>query len=1105
MDLFKLENTSVSGNPVVLEDCAKAPLHGLTVYGKSTQVTTTGAQLIDINSFRKDDNYSVKIVNNYSIELTSTIEKDASDSNRVYSNVLIDADILVGKTITMSYDEWNSNVPNETAIFGIMYDLNGGTKYYQINTASKIETVTIPLDAKNCRIRLFLVENASGTVKAGTYTAIIKGLMICEGTVAKSWEPYTGGKPSPSPDYPQEIVSALGNFTVRGKNIYDSSIQWGAFGWSGTVRNTQNKVTVTAKNGWVHASFLSPVKGETVTFSCTYKQTETTSKDTQQALCIVTTPNEKFPNDNNIVYQTISPNTNETTISATFISNTYIGIFLRVETEGIGLTRTVELTNIQLEYGSKATSYEPYKGSTSYTFAPNGLPGIPVSVNGNYTDQSGQQWICDELDFERGVYRQRIKHVNVVFKKEASSSTHSGYRHMAGDIKNLSREYTECLCNIATHSQNAAYGTEGVRASGAYNALVLYYENLTLDNVPADVAYILSDPIETPLTQSQIETYKSLHTYDGTTIIESPDSAGLSAVYGRKIYMANTTLKTRIILNNKTTDEWAQNGSFVGLKGEFLVDTVTRKIKIGDGATAYTDLEPVNLTPEEVQELIKNASHTHSNKSILDATTASFTTALLEKLNGIATGANKTVVDDALSNTSTNPVQNKAVKAAIDGKVPTSRKVNGKALTGDITLSADDVKAIPSSQKGAANGVATLDANGHIPSNMLPSSVDEILEGYISDDAATFYKDAKKSSAYTAETSKIYVDLTSEKIYRWSGSKYSVISETIALGETSTTAFDGFRGKKAYDHSQSAHAPSNAERNIIVGIQKNGADVAPDGSRKVNITVPTKTSQITNDSGFITSGATTAKAKQLETARKIDGVGFDGTADITHFATCSTAAATQAKTASVAGFNLVTGARVTIKFTVTNTAANPTLNVNGTGAKAIKYRGAAIATGYLAANRVYEFVYDGTDYLFMGDINTDSNTTYSAGSGLQLSGTQFKHKNAVTAGTAKGDDNKTLSFGGTFKVPSVSYDTEGHITGSSSTTMTMPAAPTSVSGNAGSATKLANARNFSITGGATAAAVSFNGTADVSLNVTSLNAAKLALAEGDTLILDGSV
>ena len=569
--------------------------------------------------------------------------------------------------------------------------------------------------------------------------------------------------------------------------------------------------------------------------------------------------------------------------------------------------------------------------------------------------------------------------------------------------------------------------------------------------------------------------------------------------------MANTTLKTRIILNNKTTDEWAKNSTFVGLKGEFLVDTVTRKIKIGDGATVYADLAYANLTPEEVQELIKNASHSHSNKSVLDATTASFTAELLEKLNGVATGANKTTVDDKLSSTSVNPVQNKVVNSALGGKVPTSRKVNGKALTGDITLSADDVKAIPASQKGVANGVASLDANGHIPTSMLPSSVDEILEGYISDDAVTFYKDSAKSSAYTAESSKISVDLASEKIYRWSGSKYTVISETIAIGETSTTAYRGDRGKVAYDHSQSAHAPSNAEKNIIVGIQKNGTDVVPDGNRKVNIAVPTKTSEITNDSGFITSGATVAKANQLTNTRKIDGVGFNGTADITHFATCSTAAATQAKTASITGFNLVTGARVTIKFTVTNTAANPTLNVNSTGAKAIKYRGAPINAGYLAANRVYEFVYDGTDYLFMGDINTDSNTTYTAGAGLSLSGNQFKHSNAVTAGTAKGDDSKTLGFGGTFTVPSVTYDAQGHITGKGSTTMTMPSAPTSVSGNAGSATKLANARNFSITGGVTAAAVSFNGMADVALNVTSVNAAKLTIAESDTLILDGSI
>lgn len=94
-----------------------------------------------------------------------------------------------------------------------------------------------------------------------------------------------------------------------------------------------------------------------------------------------------------------------------------------------------------------------------------------------------------------------------------------------------------------------------------------------------------------------------------------------------------------------------------------------------------------------------------------------------------------------------------------------------------------------------------------------------------------------------------------------------------------------------------------------------------------------------------------------------------------NFGTCSTAAGTAAKTVTLTAgtFALETGARVLVKFTVTNTAANPTLNVGGTGAKAIQYRGSAISTGYLAANRTYEFVYDGTNYQLVGDINTDTN------------------------------------------------------------------------------------------------------------------------------------
>ena len=90
--------------------------------------------------------------------------------------------------------------------------------------------------------------------------------------------------------------------------------------------------------------------------------------------------------------------------------------------------------------------------------------------------------------------------------------------------------------------------------------------------------------------------------------------------------------------------------------------------------------------------------------------------------------------------------------------------------------------------------------------------------------------------------------------------------------------------------------------------------------------------------------------------------------------TCSTAAGTAAKTVSAGDFSLETGAMVVVKFTVTNTAANPTLNVSSTGAKAIYYNGAAITAGYLKANKVYQFIYNGTQWDLVGDVDTDTNT-----------------------------------------------------------------------------------------------------------------------------------
>lgn len=591
------------------------------------------------------------------------------------------------------------------------------------------------------------------------------------------------------------------------------------------------------------------------------------------------------------------------------------------------------------------------------------------------------------------------------------------------------------------------------------------------------------------------------------------------------------------------------------------------------------------------------------------------------KLNSIENGANKTVVDSSLNSTSTNPVQNKIVNSALSGKVPTTRKINGKALTADISLSASDVGAITATQKGANGGVAELDSTGKVPAAQLPSYVDDVLE-----------YDSQSEFPGTGESGKIYVAKDTNKSYRWSGSTYTEISASLALGETATTAYRGDRGKIAYEHSQKQHAPANAEPNVQsdwnesntgsdayiknkpTSLPANGGNADTVNGHTVEANVPAdavftdtkpvvmkgSTSSASGSAGYVPApasgtnnkylrgdgtwatppnttysnmtGASTGSAgksglvpapsagaanrylrsdgtwsvppdtnttytlssfgitataaelnkldgvtatatelnyvdgvtsniqKQLNnkafsshnhtaasitdleetveelfpsipsslpnpqsltislngtsqgayngssaksinitpssigaaatshgthvtysttapsapgtasagsastvsrgdhvhplqttisgnagsatklaTARNINGMSFDGSANRTNYGTCSTAAATTAKTVSCTGFSLVTGAEITVKFTVTNTASNPTLNVNGTGAKAIYYRGTAISAGYLAANRTYTFRYNGTQYELVGDVNIDTNTTYTIG------------------------------------------------------------------------------------------------------------------------------
>lgn len=295
--------------------------------------------------------------------------------------------------------------------------------------------------------------------------------------------------------------------------------------------------------------------------------------------------------------------------------------------------------------------------------------------------------------------------------------------------------------------------------------------------------------------------------------------------------MANSTLKTRIVINNKLAADWGRDTETIWLKGEFLVESDTRKIKIGDGVNKYSALKYANMTPEEVDALVKQSSHSHSNKAILDATTASFTTALKSKLDGIAAGAEANVQSDwnILDSSSDAFIKNKPTS------MPASDVHEWAKAETKPTYTATEVGADPtgSSAKALTDAKSYADKKVADLVNGAPGTMDTLKEVSDALDANKDVVDALNAaignkanqSDLTAHTGNVDIHVTKEK----------------------KTAWDS-----AATHAGTAHAPSNAERNTIVSVKKNGEEVVPGVDRSVDIKVPTKTSELTNDSGYIT-------------------------------------------------------------------------------------------------------------------------------------------------------------------------------------------------------------------------------------------------------------
>lgn len=499
---------SATGSNIAITDSAKMPLRGLKLFGKSTQVTTTGKNLIDFPDL---------ITSQAKYPVTVTDPNTLKSANALPRNVQLCVSGIYSSDSTENTHKWMW-----------FYIGNNVAGKFEINGPSSV----IP-EGDITTIYVYF-----GT---GAKNVSLTNVQVEEGTAATSYEPYTGGKPSPSPDFPQEIISAgdSGNIEVdvTGKNLVN--IQDVTVGWAQDIQTSLDDLnkhvgeTITVTAIFDVISVLNKVSGQYIF------QIYTLNTDNEYRAIAGKNLSIEPKVGDRVVIQKVTKLTKkiQKMLLYAFGNNT------------IGTLGTSKAT-VQIELGRVATPYEPFKKSTIDFATPNGFRGIPVDSGGNYTDESGQQWICDEVDFERGVYIQRVWTGELDGSDDENWGTYESHKYL-GFVANILPERANrrrgfCNYYIVQEEKNVSdaeslwLGVSGNTGMYLHNSRFYDAElgdkglsnfKVYLAEHPMIVMTYLDNPVETPLTADRIAAYKSLTTHKTTTLFSNDAGAGMEVTY----------------------------------------------------------------------------------------------------------------------------------------------------------------------------------------------------------------------------------------------------------------------------------------------------------------------------------------------------------------------------------------------------------------------------------------------------------------------------------------------------------------------------------------------------------------------------------------------
>lgn len=503
-DAYSVVLTVVTGNPALLENSkGNRGLESLTLHGKSTQGSTTGAQLLPFEVGEKREGFEVF---KDGIAISGARKKDIYAVGRD------------GMTNESSYDDFPLLASGEYYVYSdsasvnliVVAFRNGGN----ITLGSSMKGVAAKIkvmDGDKFRIILRIEEAFNGKVKA---------MISKTQPTASNYEPYTGGKPSPSPEYPQEIKSAGQDgeieVEVLGKNLIP--FPYPILGGAGTqIEREGVKYTVQSDGGIrcvgtptaIEYINLSRIKFSDVGLTATH------------------------PTDGKIVLSGEKMN---------YDPNNH-ALFIYITSDQLGKPIDTVIYP-QIEFGTVDTEYEPYKPAQTLIIpTPNGLPGVPTIDNGNYTDASGQQWVCDEVDLANGEMVQRIGKTVVDGEKvKFVASSNSVYWNLPFKTSPGIISGSPCTSRYfadgkfwANNSYDFVWTTPGKMkpyfdTSEELNAFCVQKNS---EGNPLTIYYCIETPIRTPLSPETIAAYKALRTYSPTTTVINDADAWMSVGYAK--------------------------------------------------------------------------------------------------------------------------------------------------------------------------------------------------------------------------------------------------------------------------------------------------------------------------------------------------------------------------------------------------------------------------------------------------------------------------------------------------------------------------------------------------------------------------------------------